>query len=52
MKIVYASVANLTLYINCKESHLAILSTSMVAISRARPPYINLTALQCREISG
>ena len=46
--VTYANVANLTLYIWCKESHLAILSTSAVGISRVKP-YINFAALQCRD---
>ena len=36
-KILYANVANLTLYIQCKESCLAVISTSVVGISRTRP---------------
>ena len=47
-KILYANVANLALYIKCKESHLAILSISTLGISRVRP-YINLAALQCSD---
>ena len=48
MKFLYANIASLTLCIKCKESHLAVLSTSVMGISRLRP-YINLAALQCRD---
>ena len=44
IKILYANVANLTLYIKCKESHLAVLSTSTVGISRVWR-FISLAAL-------
>ena len=48
LKNLYANVANLTLYIENKESHLASLSTSTEGISRVKQ-YISLAALQCND---